>query len=882
MNENGAGGSSSSGQKNNTLSQRLEVVQKRPENGFCSECQAKKPRWAVMLSHTEDHDGLGIPCHELGIDTDTLLGMLVCISCSTVFKSLGAKSVVTVKALNHEQTCALENGGNKVINTIFEGNLTFDVERPLPGSTSDSRQTYIKAKYVDKKWFNTSAAKSALATTGIVNKTALSTKNISLRSSKNDSLSKSNHGARPSRNSNKNSALSLSLHASRGGAGGSLAGSVAAMSPKRLAASPKKLQRRRMIRQNSNHSMSGRSNSRHRKHRQGSERGGGDAGAQGYDIDFEDDSSSSDMDDDDGSFGGADDDDNGYDDELTRDLKELSRSSHDTTGGPQQQPEPPSSQKSLRSPKRDTNRKSAAARTPRQDGTTTTTTLASTADGKKVANSFDTLCFGTASDDDGFFPADTSGFGDDVGGFEVNDDPFGDSFGGESFGGDDDDDNWWGGGTGTSNKSPTNTTDDVEQSRTQPGSGVTREKLNDAPVSDVKRKDSRSKSIGRSTVRRSKSATGSMDVPVPQRRQGDLLGSSRHGSSNDLDISRSSRRNMNGSPRSPRRGFSEFDVSRSRRKGIEPPRRTNSSRSLHKLEGGSSPRSPRRTKSSISSVGDVTPTSPRRTSSSRSSRQTSTSVSRTRSSSKSRALSEQLSRDSAFLDDHIEDENKSAGGRQQSSARSRRRMGSSSSSIRSAPMLHDEPGHGHGHGPDNRRRRRRKDGLSRSSHHSSGTSLKATSAHSTSISSHDSSVSISISDDSMGEEFEASQIIQVRREDEGEEQPKTSSSSSSRRRRMRRDELALSSGHQGERSRRSTTSTLSLSRHSSHRTSKISSRSGHRTSRTSSSRSKEVGGSVTEKTDSTSASSDESPKDIRSPTKNKSITQMALSSLYSE
>mmetsp|Transcript_27138 Transcript_27138/g.64913 ORF Transcript_27138/g.64913 Transcript_27138/m.64913 type:complete len:883 (+) Transcript_27138:157-2805(+) len=882
MNENGAGGSSS-GQKNNTLPQRLEVVQKRPENGFCSECQAKKPRWAVLLSHTEDHNGIGIPCHELGIDTDTLLGMLVCISCSTVFKSLGAKSVVTVKALNHEQTCALENGGNKVINTIFEGNLTFDVDRPVPESTSESRQTYIKAKYVDKKWFNTSAAKSILATAGIVNKTSLSTKNISLRSSKNDSLSKSNHGARPSRNSNKNSALSLSLHASRGGgAGGSVAGSVAAMSPKRLAASPKKLQRRRMIRQNSNHSMSGRSNNRHRKHRQishpdGGERGGGDAGAQSYDVDFEDSScSSSDMNDDDASFGGADDDDNGYDDELTRDLKELSKSSHDATSEQQQQ-EPPSSQKSLRSPKRDTNRKSAAARTPRQDGIAT---LASTTDEKKAANSFDTLCFGTASDDDGFFPADTSGFGDDVGGFEVNDDPFGDSFGGESFGGDDDDDdNWWGGGSGTSSKSPTNTTNDVEQSRTQPGSGVTHESLNDTPASDVKRNDSRSKSIGRSTIRRSKSNTESMDVPVPQRRQGDLLGSSRHGSSNDLDISRSSRRNMNGSPRSPRRGFSEFDVSRSRRKGIEPPRRTNSSRSLHKLEGGSSPRSPRRTKSSISSVGDVTPTSPRRTSSSRSSRQTSTSVSRTRSSSKSRALSEQLSRDSEFLDDHIEGENKLTGGRQQSAARSRRRMGSTSS-IRSAPMLHDEPGHGHG--PDDRRRRRRNDGLNRPSHHSSGTSLKTTSAHSTSISSHDSSVSISISDDSMGEEFEASQIIQVRREDEGEDQPKTSSSSSSRRRRMRRDELALSSGHQGERSRRSTTSTLSLSRHSSHRTSKISSRSGHRTSRTSSSRSKEVGGSVTEKTDTTSASSDKSPNDIRSPTKNKSITQMALSNLYSE
>ena len=874
MNENGAGGSPV-GQKNNTLSQRLEIVQKRPENGFCSECQAKKPRWAVLLSHTEDHDGLGIPCHELGVETDTLLGMLVCISCSTVFKSLGARSVVTVKALNHEQTCALENGGNKVINTIFEGNLTVDVERPVPESNSDARQTYIKAKYIDKKWFNISAAKSVLVATGITNKSSLSTKNISLRGSKNDSLSRSAHGSRPSRNSNKNNALSLSLHGTRGGGGGggSVAGSAASISSKRLAVSPKKLQRRRMLRQNSNHSISGRSSSRHQKHRQKHPDGGGEHGDPGesFDIDFDDSSSSGDDDDNDSaSFGG---DESDYDDDLARDLKELSRSSHDARG--EQQQEPRSSQKSLRSPKRDTNRKSSA-RTPRHDGTVVSS---STTDEKKMANSFDKLCFGTASDDDGFFPADNSGFGDDVGGFDINDDPFGDSFGGESFGGDDGDDDWWGGGSGsgTLSKAPTNATNgDDEQNGTQPASGVTHQALNDTPASEVKRREPRSKSIGRSTNRRSKSITGSTDMPVPQRRQGDLLGSSRHGSSNDLDISRSSRRSMHGSPRSPRRGFSELDVSRSRRKGNEPPRRTTSSRSLHKLEGDSSPRSPRRTKSSISSVGGVSSTSPRRASSSRSSRQTSMSTSMTRSSSKSRALSEQLSRDSECLDDHIEDDNKSAGGRQQSSGRSRRRMGSSSS-IRSAPMLQNEPEHENG--PDDRRRRRRKEGLNRSSHHSSGTSLKATSAHSTSISSHDSSVSISISDDSIAEEFEASQIIQVRREDEGEEQPKSTSA----RRRMRRDELASSSGHQGERSRRSTTSSLSMSRHSSHKTSKISSRSGHRTSRSSSSRSKEVSGSnVTEKTDTTRASSDESPKNIRSPTKNKSITQMALSNLYSE
>jgi hypothetical protein len=427
---------------------------------------------------------------------------------------------------------------------------------------------------------------------------------------------------------------------------------------------------------------------------------------------------------------------------------------------------------------------------------------------QKQQPSFDALCFG--SDHDGFFP-DNLGFDDD--GFGIADDPFGDSFAGGSFSCDSDDvdDSWWDpttAGTGTTS-SPTN-----KKSNQGVGGGS-----DDAPIpffdgsprhrsqqeetiehEPLKKGDSRKQSSSRKSLgrpgRNKSHVDSSMVVPVPQRRQGDGLGSSRHSTSDDgLNESRSSRRSMDRSPKRDGNG--------------------------------------------------------------RSSRI------RSKSSSGRRTLSEQFKRHEGTPGDDFEQEDETKSARQRSLSRSRRTSRqSSAASVRSAPQLQDEESQ------PSRRGARRKDVL-RSSHHSG--KLLRTSTHSTG-SSYDSSLG-NTSEKSFESEFDDDELeIQINGHDEAQLKP------SSSRRRVRRDELANSSDYQGDRSRRSV-SALSPKRNVSKSLRSSSGTQNGRSSRPSSNRSKYI--NTSQKTDTTSLSSDESQEFV-SPTMNPSITQLALSSLYSD
>ncbi|CAG9835661.1 unnamed protein product [Diabrotica balteata] len=118
---------------NRTKKRMWEQLLKIPGNNFCCDCRSPNPRWASIN-----------------------LGITLCIECSGVHRSLGVHyskvRSLTLDDWEPEIIKVMVELGNSVINKIYEANMTDDVIRPSDQCPGAIRETFIKAKYVDKKF----------------------------------------------------------------------------------------------------------------------------------------------------------------------------------------------------------------------------------------------------------------------------------------------------------------------------------------------------------------------------------------------------------------------------------------------------------------------------------------------------------------------------------------------------------------------------------------------------------------------------------------------------------------------------------------------------------------------------------------------------------
>lgn len=128
------------------LKKRLKVLMNRQENMVCSDCPERQPRWASLIVPPQGSPQGALP-----------IGAFCCLECSGSHRRLGVH-ISFVRSINldswkEREVQAMENGGNKKVNSIFEARLN-GVAKPVAGADGPTRERFIRDKYERRKYFD--------------------------------------------------------------------------------------------------------------------------------------------------------------------------------------------------------------------------------------------------------------------------------------------------------------------------------------------------------------------------------------------------------------------------------------------------------------------------------------------------------------------------------------------------------------------------------------------------------------------------------------------------------------------------------------------------------------------------------------------------------
>lgn len=127
---------------------RLKTLMNRPENQVCADCPERQPRWASLIVPPP-----GSP------EGTAQIGALICLECSGSHRRLGVH-ISFVRSINldswkEKEVQAMENGGNRKVNAMFEANLPSGV-KPQSGADLNSRLYFVRDKYERRRYYDPS------------------------------------------------------------------------------------------------------------------------------------------------------------------------------------------------------------------------------------------------------------------------------------------------------------------------------------------------------------------------------------------------------------------------------------------------------------------------------------------------------------------------------------------------------------------------------------------------------------------------------------------------------------------------------------------------------------------------------------------------------
>jgi len=127
------------------LKKRLLVLLAIPENQICSDCPERQPRWASIIKPPPNSSAKP-------------MGAFCCLECSGSHRRLGVHisfvRSINLDSWNENQVIAMEQGGNKKVNAIYESGLTNPAAKPQHGADGRARERYVRDKYERRKFYN--------------------------------------------------------------------------------------------------------------------------------------------------------------------------------------------------------------------------------------------------------------------------------------------------------------------------------------------------------------------------------------------------------------------------------------------------------------------------------------------------------------------------------------------------------------------------------------------------------------------------------------------------------------------------------------------------------------------------------------------------------
>jgi stromal membrane-associated protein len=141
------------------LQLRLKALMNRPDNQICCDCSDRKPTWAsLIVPPPSNNNSNTTTSHTSTFAAAQVMGAFCCYTCSGAHRGLGTH-ISFVRSIHldtwkEKEVLAMERGGNKRVNAIFEAKWNQKGQKPTVTTDITQRTTYIRQKYMEKVWYD--------------------------------------------------------------------------------------------------------------------------------------------------------------------------------------------------------------------------------------------------------------------------------------------------------------------------------------------------------------------------------------------------------------------------------------------------------------------------------------------------------------------------------------------------------------------------------------------------------------------------------------------------------------------------------------------------------------------------------------------------------
>jgi hypothetical protein len=141
------------------INERIALLMRYADNRFCVDCSNPDPRWVTII--VPSASTVATPQNN-DIKSQTV-GAFCCSECAGSHRKLGTHLAfvrsIDLDRFKSSEVSALERGGNRVVNALYEEGLSnIAATKISPSSTLLERERFIVDKYAKRKWFKLSDA----------------------------------------------------------------------------------------------------------------------------------------------------------------------------------------------------------------------------------------------------------------------------------------------------------------------------------------------------------------------------------------------------------------------------------------------------------------------------------------------------------------------------------------------------------------------------------------------------------------------------------------------------------------------------------------------------------------------------------------------------